>query len=155
MAAAIEVRNSALITPEFRQALADCRKPVDEASSLPAACYHRDEVQHVEVENIFRQNWLGLGRADRFTEAGQYEAIDIAGVPLILMRDNDGKLHAFNNSCRHRGARLLDGRGKCRGIRCPFHCWNYSTDGRFVAAPHMNETKNFNPDDAGLIMSSH
>lgn len=135
----------------FKNELLNCQRPTDEASSLPAACYHSEEVLQSEKESILHQGWLGLGRADRFKEAGQFETMEIADVPLILIKDRDLKLHAFNNACRHRGSRLLEGDGKCRAIRCPFHCWNYSIDGRLVAAPHMEDTKDFNFNAAGLI----
>ncbi len=143
--------NDILNSKTFCSALSDCRRPVDQANSLPAACYHSDEILQYEKETIFHNNWLGLGRADRFKEAGQYETLEIADVSLILIRDRDAKLHAFNNACRHRGARLLEGDGKCRAIRCPFHCWNYSVDGRLVAAPHMEDTRDFHHETSGLV----
>ena len=135
----------------FNDALSNCKRPVEEASSLPAACYHNEEIFQSEIESIFYKGWLGLGRADRFKESGQYETMDIADVSVILIKDRDEKLHAFNNACRHRGARLLEGDGKCRAIRCPFHCWNYSVDGKLVAAPHMEDTKGFDYETSGLI----
>ncbi|MFT5657648.1 MAG: phenylpropionate dioxygenase-like ring-hydroxylating dioxygenase large terminal subunit [Gammaproteobacteria bacterium] len=135
----------------FNDALSNCMRPVDEASSLPAACYHSEEILQSEIESIFYKGWLGLGRVDRFKEAGQYETMEIADVSVILIMDRDEKLHAFNNACRHRGARLLEGDGKCRAIRCPFHCWNYGVDGKLVAAPHMEDTKGFNYDTSGLV----
>lgn len=135
----------------FLTELTACRLPVDEASSLPAACYHADEVLDIETRTIFHSQWLGLGRADRFDEPGKFETLEIAGVPLLLINDRDGKLHAFNNACRHRGARLAEGDGKCRTLRCPFHGWTYNTNGQFAAAPHMGESKNFDQSKLGLI----
>ncbi|NKB77886.1 MAG: Rieske 2Fe-2S domain-containing protein [Gammaproteobacteria bacterium] len=131
--------------------LTNCRLPVDEASSLPAACYHSDFVSKQETELIFHRHWLGLGRADRFKESGQFETMEIAGVPLILMLDNNKTLHAFNNACRHRGARLLEGSGNTSGVRCPFHSWYYSTDGQLVSAPQMENTKRFCKKETGLF----
>ena len=136
---------------DFRNMLAATRLPVDQASSLPAECYHSDEVQASEIKTIFHRNWLGLGRADRFREPGQYETMDIAGVPVLLINDRDGKLHAFNNACRHRGARLLDGEGNCQVLRCPFHCWTYKPNGEFITAPHINASKNFDKSRLGLV----
>ena len=139
------------ISRAFQTALAACRLPVAEANSLPADCYHSTEVLDIEIKAIFHQNWLGLGRADRFSEAGKYETMEIAGVPLILINDRDGKLHAFNNACRHRGARLLDGEGKCRTLRCPFHGWIYNSNGECTTATHMEDSLNFDKSQLGLI----
>jgi len=104
-----------------------------------------------EETAIFRSSWLGIGRADVVPASGDYIALDIAGQSIILLRDREGGLRAFANTCRHRGARLLDGRGNCRGIRCPFHSWAYHLDGRLAAAPHMENAPGFEKDDYGLI----
>ena len=80
---------------EFVEALSKCRLPVAEARSLPAACYHSDEVLDQEIEKLFHHQWLGLGRADRFEKPGHYETMDITGVPLLLISDRKGELHAF------------------------------------------------------------
>ncbi len=143
--------NDILNSDTFQAELEACRLPVDEASSLPAACYHTNEVLDTEIRTIFHRQWLGLGRADRFDEPGKFETLEIAGVPLLLINDRDGKLRAFNNACRHRGARLAEGDGKCRTLRCPFHGWTYNTNGQFAAAPHMGESKNFDQSKLGLI----
>lgn len=136
---------------EFRNLLSGSRQPAAEACSLPAACYHSDEVLNQEIKKLFLGQWLGLGRADRFDKPGKYEATDIAGVPLLLINDREGKLHAFNNACRHRGARLLDGEGNCRTIRCPFHGWTYNTDGQCAAASHMEASRHFDSEKLGLV----
>ena len=98
-----------------------CDRDPAKASCLPPACYASDEVAALEAERLFRGNWIGVGRSDIVAEAGSFIALDIAGQNIILLRDKGGALRAFANSCRHRGARLLNGKGECRGIRCPFH----------------------------------
>jgi phenylpropionate dioxygenase-like ring-hydroxylating dioxygenase large terminal subunit len=55
---------------------------------------------------------------------------------IILIRDKDDSIKAHINNCRHRGARLLDeGIGSTKKITCPYHAWNYSTDGSLKAVP--------------------
>lgn len=134
----------------FQDALSNCRRAPEEAHCLPPACYVSEEIASIEIERIFRRSWFNIGRADRFAAAGDYEAIDVAGQSLIVLRDKDGALCAFANSCRHRGARLLDGEGNCRGIRCPFHSWAYKLDGSLAGVPHMDEAPNFDRKDYGL-----
>ena len=104
-----------------------------------------------ETEAIFRRRWIGIGRADRFAASGDYESLEIGGAPAIVLRDKDAKLRAFANSCRHRGARLLDGAGNCRVIRCPFHTWSYRLDGTLTGAPHMEDAAGFHKADYGLV----
>lgn len=59
------------------------------------------------------------------------------GVPLLLTRDGDGKVHAFMNVCQHRGMRLMEDKDAiCKArIACPYHAWVYGTDGRVVGVP--------------------
>lgn len=119
--------------------------------SLTPACYAGGEIQGAETEALFRHGWIGVGRADLVAKPGDYAALDIAGQAVILLRDRDGVLRAFANSCRHRGARLIDGTGSCRGIRCPFHSWAYRLDGTLVAAPQIQDLPEFSREDHGLI----
>lgn len=137
--------------PEVLEALRRCVAPVEEAASLPPACYRDEAVLKAEIETIFRRRWVAIGRADRFRASGDYETLDIGNLPLIVLRDKQGALRAFANACRHRGARLLEGAGNCRGIRCPFHSWAYKLDGRLAGAPQMEAARNFDKGDYGLV----
>ena len=138
-------------TKAFQDLLSKCRAPCEEAYSLPPACYVEEVHATAEIDRIFRRTWIGIGRADRFASPGDYAAIDVAGQSVIVLRDRDGTLRAFANTCRHRGARLLDGEGNCRGIRCPFHSWAYKLDGSLAGVPHMDEAPGFDRSDYGLI----
>src|SRR3979490_3626641 len=92
-------------------------RPLLEASTLPPACYTSSGFYRREVQTIFMKVWNFIGRADRIPDAGDYFTIEFAGVPAICMRGADGEVRAFANSCRHRGALLLQGAGNCRAIR--------------------------------------
>jgi len=54
-----------------------------------------------------------------------------------LARDNAGELRAFSNVCRHRGSLLVDGQGCGSSIRCPYHAWTYSLDGKLLGTPEF------------------
>ena len=104
------------------------RKPVVEATTLPPWCYTSPEFYRAEVEHMFMKVWNFLGRADRIPKAGDHFSVDYAGVPLIVLRDRDGTVKAYANSCRHRGARLIEGEmlqsiASTRGLKCPYHGW--------------------------------
>jgi phenylpropionate dioxygenase-like ring-hydroxylating dioxygenase large terminal subunit len=119
--------------------------------SIPPNFYRDPRVATAEIDRIFRTTWIGVGRADQVADASDFAALDIAGQAIILIRGSDSSLRAFANTCRHRGARLLDGKGNCRTIRCPFHAWRYKLDGRLASAPHMEEVEGFERSDYGLI----
>jgi choline monooxygenase len=126
---------------------ADVRKPLDQASGLPPACYHDPAFFRREMETIFARGWVMVGRTDRVPEPGDWFTVDFGTSRLIVSRDEGGTLHAFANTCRHRGAPLLEGSGNCRTIACPYHAWTYGLDGTLLGAPGMKETQDFRTED--------
>ncbi len=156
-ASAACVRNAATdrsvptLDPVVRDQLTRLIPPVSEAETLPPACYRDPDVLAIENAMLFRRGWVSCGRSDRLQRAGDYIAVDIGAVPVIVLRDDTGNLRAFANSCRHRGTRLLTGSGNAGHIRCPFHAWIYGLDGSLVAASRMDTANGFDRSDYGLI----
>ena len=129
--------------------LADCRGAALDAWSIPPQ-YYTDPDRHAEEDlGIFRSGWVGVGRSDRFA-AGTVTSERVGSVAVLISRTADGELSAMANSCRHRGAELMDGVAECSRIRCPFHAWTYELDGRLVGAPQMHRTVDFDRADHGL-----
>ncbi len=126
------------------------RRSLAEAECLPPWCYTSQEFYDREVERIFLRCWNFVGREDELPKPGDYQVFDFVGQSVIIVRDRNGKLGAFLNSCRHRGTRLLDGRGSCRAITCPYHAWAYSLAGQLVATPGMEGIRNFDKKEWGL-----
>jgi choline monooxygenase len=127
------------------------RKPLLEAETMPAFTYTSPEFYQREVERIWRKTWNFIGSADRIRNKGDYFTLNFAGVPTIVLRDHDGKIRAFANTCRHRGSELLEGKGNCKVIVCPYHSWTYELTGKLRGTPEMDRTLNFNKTDYGLI----
>ena len=129
--------------------LARCLAPADEASSLPAACYSDLAVHLVERNTVFRHGWIGVGRFDRWPDVGDFSAMDLGGVPVVVVRD-EGRLRAFANTCSHRSSQVMVGDGNCSRMRCPFHFWTYGLNERLLGAPSMQRTAGFDRADHGL-----
>ncbi|MEH6446771.1 MAG: aromatic ring-hydroxylating dioxygenase subunit alpha, partial [Oceanospirillaceae bacterium] len=119
--------------------------------SLPAQCYSSPEILEREKQRLFLKSWIAVGRADQWPNAGDYSTRNILDIPIILIKDKHGNIKAYSNSCRHRGAKLLEGSGNCRTICCPFHCWTYDLEGNLVFAPKIKNDETFNYDEYGLI----
>jgi phenylpropionate dioxygenase-like ring-hydroxylating dioxygenase large terminal subunit len=132
-------------------AYAAVRRPLEAAETLPPACYTSEAFFRREVECIFKKAWNFIGRSERIPNPGDYFTLDFVGVPTVVVRDKDGMVRAFANSCRHRGAIVAVGEGHCRAFRCPYHSWAYGLDGRLVAAPEIEKTRNFDFADYGLV----
>ena len=135
--------------PAVRAALAAVVPPVAAAPTLPPAVYVDPAVHALELDVLFRRGWVGIGRVDRWAEEGAFAAIEVGGVPIVVVRNADG-LAAFANTCRHRGAEVARGEGTCRNLRCPFHGWTYALDGRLIGAPEMARTEGFDKADHPL-----
>jgi len=139
--------NSMFAAESYRE----LRRPLLEASGLPPVCYTSTEFYEREVERIFRQHWQFVGREEQLPEIGSYFCYDGPAGPVIILRSSRGKIRAFANSCRHRGARLLNGNGDCTRIVCPYHAWTYRLDGRLIGTPGMQQTIDFESADFPLL----
>lgn len=132
------------------------RKPIEQAQGLPNAHYIDDQVFEEEKHAVLFSSWAGLAVTADVPEVGDAKPIDFLGIPLLLVRDREGQVRVFQNSCRHRGMILVTEAKKIEGaIRCPYHSWCYSTSGRLVSTPHVggpghNTHEAMNKDELGL-----
>ena len=142
------IADADMFNPKHYEAV---RRPLLEAETLPVWCYTSPAFYRREVERIWRKVWNFLGSADHIPNPGDYFTVSFAGTPLIIMRDQDGSVRSFVNSCRHRGSELLEGDGNCKLIVCPYHSWTYELNGRLRGAPEMEKTVGFDKDENGLV----
>ncbi len=113
-------------------------KPVAEARGLPNAHYTSEALFEAERKPLWFDTWAGICVAAQVPEPGDAIPIDYLGVPLFVIRGRDGAVRVFQNVCRHRGMILVTGPRRIEGaIRCPYHSWCYSHEGRLVATPHV------------------
>jgi len=74
---------------------------------------------------------LALG--SELPQPGDYRALEVVGVPILLARGGDGAVRAFVNSCAHRGAQIVtEPAGRAKRFICPYHAWTYDEDGALV-----------------------
>ena len=145
------MKNSEGIEQKLLERIKLCKLSPPQRRSLPFECYWEDSVFIQEQKLIFANQWLGLGRADRLELPGEYEVFELCGQTLLLIRDQDKILRLYANTCRHRGSKLLDGKGQCQTISCPFHGWTYALDGSLKFAKTMSENPNFDFSEHSLI----
>jgi phenylpropionate dioxygenase-like ring-hydroxylating dioxygenase large terminal subunit len=115
----------------------------EDARGLPPACYAAPEFYALEVERIFRRQWLLIGRVDEVPEPGDYRCLDLLGEPLVVVRDFGGAVRVLSRVCRHRAMEVVEGAGHARSFVCPYHSWSYALDGRLLSAPEMAATPGF------------
>jgi phenylpropionate dioxygenase-like ring-hydroxylating dioxygenase large terminal subunit len=136
-------------TAAVSELLAELRlylRPDPPALSLPPRLFTSPEIYQLERERIFGRSWILVAHASQLAAAGDYLALDIAGEPVVLTRDQQGRLNALSPICRHRMMPLIEaGCGNLRDFTCSYHLWRYGLDGSLIAATHMRDNADFDP----------
>ena len=118
--------------------------------SLPQQLYNDPAAYDFDLKAIFARSWLLVGFEVELAKPGSYLALSIGPWPVLLTRDRTGQLHAFHNSCRHRGAQICpDGKGASARLVCPYHRWTYEMSGELVHAGRMPD--DFDKDEVRLV----
>jgi 3-phenylpropionate/trans-cinnamate dioxygenase alpha subunit len=97
-----------------------------------------EDVYRVEQEKVFGRCWLYIGHECQLENPGDFLSTYMGEEPVIFVRDRNGKLRVFLNSCRHRGVKVcrVDS-GNTKVFTCPYHGWSYSTDGSLQGVPQQ------------------
>jgi Rieske 2Fe-2S family protein len=121
--------------------------------TLPGAFYIDEAVFEAEQRAIFSSLWVCTARTSDLAAPGSFQTFDVGGESVIVNRDQDGRLHAFLNVCRHRGSRICaDAAGRVRRtFQCPYHAWSYTLEGRLAGAPNMASMPDLDPTEFSLI----
>src|SRR5262249_42049409 len=88
-----------------------------------------------EEQVLLRGRPLVMGLSCDWPAPGAFRTDDFAGVPVLIVRGGDGRLRAFLNVCRHRGAKVAQGSGRALAFTCPYHGWTYGSDGALRGLP--------------------
>ena len=139
------------------EAIRRVRGPLEHAFGLPGTAYTGQAFYDLEQAKLFPGAWTGAAFGHQIPEPGDAVPIDCAGVPLILLRDENGAVRAFHNVCRHRAALILP--APCTALKtrqCPYHAWTYGLDGALQATPFWDghkkpKSRNFDPAANGLV----
>lgn len=95
-------------------------------------------------EHLIRTNPLLIGLSAKMPNPRDYVTDDNTGIPIMVVRGDDGRVRAFVNGCKHRGARLLEGAGQARKrMICPYHAWAYDLEGKLAMVPHKESFEGF------------
>ncbi len=112
------------------------RLPVDLASTLIPDAYTAADYFELEQQRVFAGSWVGVAMTSELREPGDFLVVTVAGRSLIVCRNREGELRAFDNVCRHRGAQLCAAGGHVgRFFQCPYHAWAYDLNGALLGTP--------------------
>jgi len=111
-------------------------KTTDQANdilSIPTSDYTCEKRWESEMDKIFKELPLMLALSIEIPNKGDYKSLEVVGIPVLITRDKDSKVHAFRNVCSHRGAPLTNEEiGNKSKFTCPYHGWTYSNEGELI-----------------------
>ncbi len=109
-----------------------------ENNTVSPLAFSDEDVYRVEQEKVFGRCWLFVGHESQLEQPGDFVSTFMGEEPVILLRDRNGEIRAFLNSCRHRGVKICRvDTGRAKVFTCPYHGWSYDTEGNLVGVPQL------------------
>ncbi|MEY2926909.1 MAG: hypothetical protein RL367_1386 [Pseudomonadota bacterium] len=121
-------------------------------ASRPASIFTGQQRYDLEQAQIFGKRAVPLTISALIAQPGTAMGHDSSGIPLIVSRDNQGKVHVFLNACQHKGAKLLEDCEpvKAGRITCPYHAWTYGVDGKLIGVARPETFLNLDKSNRNL-----
>ena len=121
--------------------IARLRQPIERARGLPRAAYTSAEFFDLEQRELFPKTWVSVCFAEDIAAPGDAIPVAAAGVPIVVLRAENGDIRAFHNVCRHRATIVLRQPAQAlTHLQCPYHAWTYGLDGSLKATPYFDGT---------------
>ncbi len=127
---------------------------VQSRDRIPKARYFDPDFYGMESELLWPRVWQMACRLEEIPQPRDFVEYEILDQSVVVVRTDDMGVRAFQNACRHRGVRVVAGRGTCEdGFTCPFHGWCYGIDGRNTGVPRRKTfaEHNLQPGDIDLV----
>jgi phenylpropionate dioxygenase-like ring-hydroxylating dioxygenase large terminal subunit len=140
----------------------DVNEQIECAFTLASRFYTDPTVFEIEKEKIFRRTWQLVGTSMQpcgesngakktIGDPETYFTTEVAGEPVLIIRDKQGTLRAFSNVCRHRAGPIALGSGCKNVMRCQYHGWTYTLDGRLIGTPDVEGVEFFDRSTMGMV----
>lgn len=140
----------------------DVNEQIECAHTLASTFYTDPAILEIEKTRIFLRTWQMVGTLSH--ECGDIKGVqrtiadpesfftaEVAGEPIIVVRDKQGTLRAFSNVCRHRAGPIALGSGCKHVLRCQYHGWTYTLDGRLIGTPDVEGVEFFDRSSMGMV----
>lgn len=122
-----------------RELLAGMSETIDRGE-MPLRIFNDPELYELELYRIFSRSWVFVGHETEIPEPGDYVRRYVGEDPFILVRDEEGEVRVFFDSCRHRGTKICRAeQGNTSHFRCPYHGWTYRNTGELVGVPEQRK----------------
>jgi choline monooxygenase len=119
---------------------------------VPVDRYISPEWMAIENEKVWPKAWQIACSVDHVAEPGDFYEYRAGWISILVVRGQDGELRAFQNACRHRGNAICQGSGSgLDELRCPYHRWAWTTEGRLSQVPNRKGFGKLDNDEYALI----
>ncbi len=124
---------------------------------IPYAVYSDAQLAADEQARIFRgDTWNYLCLDAELPESGSYRTTFAGETPVVVVRDGDGEVYAFENRCAHRGALIaLEKSGRADNFQCVYHAWSYNRQGDLTGIAFEKGVKGQGGMPAGFCKEEH
>ena len=134
---------------------------VQTVDRIPKQRYYDRDFYALETELFWPRVWQMACRLEEIPQPGDFVEYEILDQSIIVVRVEKGdgqgngqaSVKAYYNACRHRGMKIVAGRGSRRSFVCPFHGWCWGLDGAntFVLRPEVFDNSNLVTEDLSLV----
>ena len=96
--------------------------------SLPLNWYFNQNQFDKELKKVLSKEWLYICHEHALSQPLSFHTVEISKINILLVRDKEGNMNAYYNSCSHRGSILKkekNGKLKSNLLICPYHQWSY------------------------------
>jgi choline monooxygenase len=140
----------------------EVNEQIECAQTLASRFYTDPAILEIEKETIFRRTWQLVGTLQHacgevngmkrtIADPETFFTADLADEPIVVVRDKQGTLRAFSNVCRHRAGPIAQGSGCKNVLRCGYHGWTYTLDGRLIGTPDVEGVEFFDRSTMGMV----
>ena len=139
----------------------EIHEQIECAFTLASKFYTEPSVLAIERDKIFRRVWQLVGTVHQpcgstdsrktIADPETFFTAEVAGEPVIVVRDKQGVLRAFSNVCRHRAGPIALGSGCKNVLRCQYHGWTYTLDGKLIGTPDVDGVEFFDRSTMGMV----
>jgi choline monooxygenase len=140
----------------------DVNEQIESAQTLASKFYTDPAILDIEKARIFRRTGQLVGTLSQdcgdvnglkrtISDPETFFTADVVGEPVVVVRDKQGTLRAFSNVCRHRAGPIALGSGCKNVLRCAYHGWTYTLDGRLIGTPDVDGVEFFDRSTMGMF----
>jgi phenylpropionate dioxygenase-like ring-hydroxylating dioxygenase large terminal subunit len=136
-----------LLAPDRLETL---KRSLAQGYALPSDWYTDPALFDRERDAVLRRGWHFAAHTDELAKVGDQVVGRVAGVPVVLVRDEAMTVRGFVNICRHRAHQVVLQNQNQRSLQCLYHGWTYGLDGQLRAAPRSKHEPCFDAGDFPL-----